>query len=261
MLRRRIYELLEVARPGDRMSQVVDLALVTLIAANVVAVILESIPGIGSEHAAAFATFERLSVAVFSAEYVLRIWSCTADPGFAAPVRGRLRFALEPMPLVDLLAIAPSLLGELVGLDLRVLRALRLLRLLRLLKLARYANSLQTFARVLRQKTPELVSALFVAVILLLIASSLMYAVEREAQPDAFSSIPATMWWGVTTLTTVGYGDMAPITPLGRVLGACVAVLGVGMFAIPAGILASAFGEELRATRAARNCPHCGETL
>ncbi|MGE3174537.1 MAG: potassium channel family protein [Planctomycetota bacterium] len=246
-LRARTLAVLEPAADGDRLSRGVDLFLVALIVANVTAVVLETVPEVEARHGAALATFEVVSLAVFGLEYALRLWCCTAAPGHAHPLGGRLRWALRPMMLIDLLAILPGLL-LLTTLDLRMLRALRLLRLLRLLKLTRHSAALQMFGRILRSRAPELASTLFVMLLLLVMASSLMYVLERDSNP-AFSSIPTAMWWGIATFTTVGYGDLTPITPAGRLLGGFVAILGIAMFAIPAGLLGAAFSEELQEQR------------
>jgi len=257
--KRRVYEVLDIASEGDKSSRFFDIFIMSLIGANVLAVILESVPELSQQFGTGFQVFELVSVAVFTVEYVLRIWSCTSDTRFADPVSGRVRFSLRPMLLVDLLAILPFYLPALFVLDLRFIRALRLVRLLRVLKLGRYSEAMRTFALVLRQKKADLSFVLFVLSLMLVLVSSLMYFVEHEAQPDAFSSIPAAMWWGVATLTTVGYGDIYPITAVGKMLGAMVALLGIGLFALPAGILASGFSEALQHKQDGGSvCPHCG---
>jgi len=260
--RRRTFELLEREIGTSRLDLAFDLFITTLIVTNVCAVMLETVVWIEEPWHSYFVGFELFSVAVFTLEYVLRLWSCTADPRYSEPVRGRLRYALSPLPLIDLLAVAPFYL-EFVAFDLRFVRALRLFRLFRIFKLARYADSMRTLGRVLRSRREELLVTLFVVVVLLVFASSAMYYVEREAQPEQFSSIPASMWWGVATLTTVGYGDVYPVTPAGRLLGAAIAILGVGLFALPTGILASAFSEELQKKRRRERvlCPHCGKEI
>lgn len=257
--KRRTHELLERELGESRLDYAVDLFITTLIVCNVCAVMLETVAWIGAPWEFYFRAFEVFSVAVFTAEYVLRVWTCNVDPRYAGAVRGRLRYALSPLPLIDLLAVAPFYL-EFLAFDLRFVRALRLFRLFRLFKLARYAESMRTLGAVLRSRREELLVTLFVVVVLLVFASSAMYHVENEAQPDQFSSIPAAMWWGVTTLTTVGYGDVYPVTTAGRFLGAAIAILGVGLFALPTGILASAFSEELQKKRRREVviCPHCG---
>lgn len=244
---------------GGRVGYYIDWSIMVLIVINVIAVILQTVDSLNTQFASVFAAIEIVSVVVFTAEYVARIWSSVEQPEYDHPITGRLRFAMRPLLVVDLLAILPFYLARIgLGLDLRFLRALRLVRLLRLLKLARYSQSMQAFRRVLENKREELVLAFSANGLLLVIASSLMYHVEHAAQPEKFSSIPVTLWWGVATLTTVGYGDVYPITDLGRLFGACVAILGIGLFGLPASILASGFIEE--ATDEQR-CPHCGEKL
>lgn len=201
-------------------------------------------------------------MATFTIEYLLRLWSCTVDSRFRNPVLGRIRFALRPLLIIDLVAILPFYLPIIIPFDLRFLRALRLIRILRMLKMGRYSESLRLFASVLKSKKEELVIAVFVTFILLIVSSSLMYFVENEAQPENFSSIPDAMWWGVATMTTVGYGDVYPVTPVGRFLGAIIAILGIGMFALPAGILASGFVEEIQKRRTGHiRCPYCGKNI
>ena len=261
-IQRRIYELLEVAHPDDTASRVTDLFLFVLIALNVGAVIVGTVDELAMRHAVFFYYFEVFSVAVFTVEYVLRLWTCVVDRRYARPFAGRLRFAGSWHAIVDVLAILPFYLPIILPIDLRVIRALRFFRLLRFLKLGRYSESMRIFGKVLRSERSELMVALFVAGVLLVLGSSFLYLVEHEAQPDVFSSIPAAMWWGVATLTTVGYGDVYPITPLGRFLGAIVAVMGIGMFALPAGILASGFAREMGKRRdEPAVCPHCGEPI
>ena len=172
---------------------------------------------------------------------------------------------VTPLALIDLMAVLPFYL-PFVFPDLRFMRALRLFRLFRVLKLARYSTSLQTFVDVLRLKKEELLLMLFAIMILLVVSSSLMYDVEHEAQPDDFSSIPAAMWWGIVTLATVGYGDIYPVTPWGKFIGSMVVILGIGLFALPTGVLASGFAEVLAKRKeeqkmAGMVCPHCGRHI
>ena len=182
------------------------------------------------------------------------VTAATEHPDNSHPVYGRVRYARSPYMLVDPLAIVPFYLAAVI--DLRFLRALRLVRFLRLFKLARYSESLKLFVPAVRMKREELVITSAVGVILLLVASSAMYFAERTAQPEAFSSIPTSIWWGVVTLTTVGYGDVTPVTPLGKLLAAAVTVTGIGLFALPASIMAAGFIEAAR--EKTTRCPHCG---
>lgn len=282
-MKRRVHQILEVAPPGDGASRAVNLSIMALIILNVAAVILDTVEVLHSRYDPLFRGFELFSVAVFSVEYFLRIWSSTADERFAGSgVRGRLRFMRTPYAIIDLVAILPFYLPFLV-VDLRHVRAIRLFRLFRLFKMARYSESMRTLGRVLAMKKEELLISLFSLLILLVFSSSMVYYVENDAQPEAFSSIPAAMWWGVVTLATVGYGDVYPITPAGKLIGALVILVGIGMFALPAGILASGFVEVLDGRRgrerdegvreveveveaevevgAADICPHCGRRI
>ncbi len=261
--RKAVHAVLE-AQPGTAtgLARVVSVSLLALIAANVVAVILESVQSLKAMAPGAFDAFEWFSVAIFSVEYALRVWSCVEDERYRRAVVGRLRFALSPMALVDLAAIAPAFLPAVLPMDLRMLRGLRLFRLARIFKVARYSDALAVLGGVLRAKASELLITAMAGLLLLVLASSAMFYAENEAQPETFSSIPASMWWGVVTLTTVGYGDIYPITPVGKVLGGVIGLMGIGLFALPAGILAGGFAEELRRRRADPVvCPHCGREL
>ncbi len=262
--RQRIYAILDVAAVGDLTSRFVDMVITTLIILNVIAVILESVPSLTARWGPYFHAFDLFSVCVFTAEYALRMWACTADPRYAHPVGGRLRFAARPLVVIDLLAILPFFLHLAMPLDMRMLRVLRLIRLLRVFKLWRYSSALKVMSRVLLAKKEELVVCVIVMLLLLTFAAAIMHVVEHEEQPKAFGSIPAAMWWAVATLTTVGYGDVYPITVVGRVVGACMALIGIGMFAMPAGIIAQGFAEQWQGRRDDRSpiiCPNCGEPV
>lgn len=260
-MKRRVYEILEVTKPGDRASRIFDIFILMLIALNVVALVLETVQSIYDLAPRFFEAFEIISVLIFSLEYILRIWSCTVSPSYVTPVRGRLRFAITPLVLIDLFAVLPFYLPFL-GLDFRFIRAVRLFRLFRVAKLGRYSQALQTFGRVFVAKKEELVTTVILLSLLLILASALMYFAEHEAQPEVFSSIPHAMWWSIITLTTVGYGDVYPVTAAGKVLAAIIAVLGIGMFALPTGILGAAFVEEVQARKKSpRLCPHCGKEI
>lgn len=225
--------------------RLVDGFLVLLIAANALAVMLETLPGWAERYGRAFFLFEAVSVTVFTVEYVLRLWSCVEnrDRDFHHPVRGRLRWMVTPMALIDLLAILPFWLYFLVPVDLRILR---LLRLIRILKITRYSPALATLGAVVISEGRAILGAILVMLVVAILAGSLMYTIEGTAQPEHFPSIPAALWWAIVTLTTVGYGDVVPVTPLGRVLGALVTMAGVGVFALPTAILSAGFARELR---------------
>lgn len=223
-------------------EQVTDWFLIILVLLNAATVVMQSVKSIDAHYHPFFVGFELVSVYVFTLEYALRVWSCVENRRYHRPWVGRLSFIFSPLALIDLLAILPFFLS--FGLlDLRILRVIRLFRVL---KVARYVRALHVVGQVIRRKRAELLVTLGVIGLMLLLVSSVMYTIESEAQPDKFGSIPDTMWWGVATLTTVGYGDVFPITPLGKVLSSFIAVLGLGLFAIPTGILASGFSEQLQ---------------
>ena len=259
-LRRVLFASLEFDGELNAWSRPIGVFLMSLIAANVVAVCAESVAAIHDCYAAYLHWFEVGSVVVFTAEYILRIGLCTGRPEFNRPFMGRVRYALTPMALVDLLAILPFYLPMLIPLDLRFLRTLRLLRIIRIVKLGRYSSALNVLQSVLSRKRAELGICIFVISILLVLVSGLMFAVEHQAQPETFSSIPATLWWGIATMTTVGYGDIYPVTAMGKILAGMMALLGVGLFALPAGILAGGFAEAV-SSRSDKCCPHCGKPL
>jgi voltage-gated potassium channel len=242
---------------GDRL---VNVFIIILILLNVIAVMLETVPSIHDPYKTFFFYFDSFSVFVFSIEYILRVWSCTNIPKYRHPVRGRLRYMLSAGALLDLIAILPFFLQVLVGFDLRVLRIFRLLRFLRLFRLTAYMKATKLVINVFKSKINELVLSLVLVLFLLIISSCLIYFAEHPAQPAMFSSIPATIWWSITTLTTVGYGDMVPVTALGRLLTGIVLLAAVVLFALPAGIITAGFLEEVKRSRSHKphNCPHCG---
>ncbi len=259
-VKNRISDILNGTSAEDLPGRAFHVFIITLIFLNVIAVILETVESLSTQYSSFFRTFETFSVSIFTIEYLLRLWTCTTDKRFTGAMKGRARFAATPLALIDLMAFLPFYLPMILPVDLRFIRALRLFRLFRLFKLGRYSRSVKTLGNVLKEKKEELVVTMFAVLILLVIASSLMYFIENRAQPRAFSSIPASMWWGVSTLTTVGYGDIYPVTPVGKFLGAIISIFGIGMFAIPAGILASGYAEEIqRAHGKQKLCPHCGK--
>lgn len=267
-LKYRIYAILAVSQHKGDASWYFDMFIIGLIGLNTFAMILDSVSWFHALYKAELHLFETVSVAIFSVEYLLRLWTANVNPRFATPLWGNLRYAATPLAVIDLLAVAPFYL-PFIGIDLRVVRILRVFRLFRLFKVARYIRALSLISSVVRQKREELGISLIFTFFLLMIASSLVYFVENEAQPDKFASIPETMWWGIATLTTVGYGDVYPITGLGKLLGGLIAVMGVGLFALPAGILASGFAEAISTrkhsletqTQASFTCPHCGQLI
>jgi voltage-gated potassium channel len=241
---------------------IVNIVIVVLIVLNTIAVIFETVESIYLPNKSLFRSVELFSVTVFSIEYVLRVWSCTVFKQYSRPVIGRLKFILSTGAIIDLLAILPFYLPLFMIYDLRFIRILRLLRFFRFFKLGRYLKASKIMGNVFKAKKEELFLSLVITFFLIIVASSVMFYTEHEAQPDKFSSIPETMWWSVATLTTVGYGDTYPVTGLGKFLTACISILGIGMFALPAGILASGFSDEFKKMKKDKNCcPNCGNEI
>lgn len=246
-LRRQVWLILDPPDGlGSGLSRVVNLALIALIALNVMAVLLESVASIHAAHRLAFNAFEAFSVTVFTAEYLLRLWVAPEGRPALPPGTARLRWIRTPMAIIDLVAILPSILAMFVPFDLRLLRVIRVLRVF---KLTRYSSAMTILVEVFREEASSFFAVIFILFILLILVSTGAYIVEHKAQPDDFGSIPAAMWWAIVTLTTVGYGDVTPITPLGRVFGGLATLIGIGVAALPAGILASGLNTHLHRRR------------
>jgi voltage-gated potassium channel len=260
--KRRVYILLHPELDETKWEKVINGGIILLIILNVFAVMLETVPSIYEPNKRFFDNFDLFSVFIFTVEYILRVWSSTEDKKYKHPVFGRLRYMLSWGALIDLFAIVPSYLHAIMGFDLRFLRILRLMRFFRLFRLTAYMKATKLVIDVFRLRINELLLSLVLIVFLFIISSSVMYFVEHNDNPD-FSSIPATMWWSIVSLTTVGYGDMTPVTPLGKTLTGVMLLIGVALLALPAGIITSGFLEELRNSRRPKQqtCPHCGKPL
>lgn len=243
-LRRRVYEIMEIGHGDDRASRFFDIFIVSLILLNVAAFIAETVPSLYASYHAYFFAFELFSVAIFTVEYALRLWTSVEMPFLRrlSPVKARLYSATRPSLIIDLLAILPFYLSQFFAVDLRVLRTLRLLRFL---KLSRYSPAMHSLIRVLANERRALIGAGLLLFAAVLFASTGMYYLENDAQPDKFGSVPDAAWWAMATLTTVGYGDVAPITPIGRLFGSVVMVTGLCILALPVAIIATGFSQEV----------------
>ncbi len=244
-LRARSFLLLESSEHPSVLSKIVNLFLIVLIISNVAAVIIESEPSIGGKYRDLFSAFEILSVSIFSIEYMLRIWACVEAKKVKnrSNFKSRVAYIFSPMALVDLIAILPFFITLITSIDLRLLR---LLRVLRLMKLTHYFKGFNIFISVITKELKSIAAATIVMVFLIIIAASLMYTIEGEAQPEVFGNILHSLWWAVVTITTVGYGDVTPVTLAGKVVATFIMLIGVALVALPAGILAARFGDELR---------------
>ncbi len=246
-LRQNVFHSLEIAKDDGGISRVVDYFLIALISGSVIAVILESIPSIEAKYEHALSLFEVITVSVFSVEYLLRVWSSIErdTPTSKSALRSRLRYMVSFHAIIDIIAILPFYLltfGLFGSVDMRFLRAVRLLRVL---KLTRYSAAMNMVFITFRENGRALAAAFLILLTVMLLAASGMYYFERESQPEDFGSIPAAMWWAFATLTTVGYGDVTPITVGGKVFGAMITVVGIGMVALPTSILASGYTQQL----------------
>jgi voltage-gated potassium channel len=274
--RRALYNFLEEDYPRTKGKMLFRGFMYVLISVNILLVIVESAPGLPREITGISYAVYAVSIAIFIILYVLRLWSCVEKPLYSRPVSGRLLFMATPYAVVDLVVIITFTIPVSFLTNPTAYELVKFLRLTVILKLIRYSDSLQTMIRIFIAKRKPLGMALYMVIFLLVITSTMMYYFENQAQPQVFTGVPESMWWGAETLTTLGYGDIVPVTPAGKVLGGITALLGIAMFAIPAGILASGFYEEYNLTLQKRDgeggsreggkddmtiCPTCGRPL
>ena len=246
-LRQRLFLILEPQSQQDLLAaRVFSWVLTLMVLSNVMAVILESVPSIEAQYGRSLQVFELFSVAFFSVEYLLRIWTAAERPSQkqTTDTRQRLAYVWSFHGLVDLLAILPFFLQALMpGLDLRFLRVIRVLRIL---KLSHYSTALEDLLASIYAERDAFVSALYLLVLSILITSCLIYFAEHHLQPDKLGTIPDAMWWSIVTITTVGYGDVVPLSAWGKAIGAFTALSGIFTAALLTGIVASAFAARVR---------------
>ncbi len=247
-LRQYLAVIFEDEEPRSLVTRLFNSALALLIVVNVACIIIESVEPIRKHFAPAFELFEHVATAVFTLEYALRVWTSVDfhDLRYRDPLWGRLRYMRSFFALVDLLAVLPAVIGFFGAADFRVLR---LLRLLRMLKLVRHSTTFGLLFAVLREERQSITALLFVLLLTVTISGSLMYMIENEVQSEVFSSIPVAMWWAIETLTTVGYGDIVPMTVLGRIIGGCVSIIGIGTLALFSGLITVGFLDQLKIYR------------
>lgn len=229
---------------NDRISSLIML----LIVLSIIAVVVQSEVTIEVEYHSFFYYFEVFAVVVFTLEYLARVYTARLAYPELSTGRAIIKYMLSPMAIIDFLAILPFYLelglhifGEGEVFDLRFIRVLRLMRLLRIFKLNRYSSSMKMIGEVLREEKEKLFITIFMTAILMVLASALVFTVEHDQQPENFPNIYASMWWAIATLTTVGYGDVYPVTPMGKILSGIIALLGIGLVALPTGILSGSF--------------------
>lgn len=268
-LRRRLFHILHNPSPSNPTARYVNYLLAALIVCNCSAVALGTIPELKQAYRREFFIFELVSTLIFSLEYALRVWVCVEQEKFSHSMRGRVRYMLTALPLLDLIVV----LSFLLPVDLRFLRIFRISRLLRVLNLGNFDQSLQAVLHAIARRRTMLLVSIFMMLIAIYFAASALYIIEHAAQPDKFTSIPATLWWALITLTTIGYGDLYPITPLGKFIASIISIIGIGIFALPTAILTAAIldgsnhashSEEPTAANTAtkhKHCHHCGGKL
>lgn len=258
-LRKKIYRILEPTEKGGTIERIFEFFLIIIIILNILLILLESVQEYNQKYSVLFNQFEIFSVFFFTLEYIFRVYSIVEKPKFEHPVNGRWKYVKSPIAIIDLISFLPFYISFL-PFDLRFLRIFRLMGLFRMFKIARYLHALNIFKRVIYERKEQLVLTIIFILFILIIISSLMFYIENPYQPETFSSIPATMWWGVATLTTVGYGDMVPVTAIGKILSGMFAIVGFGLLALPAGILSSGFFEMMHTAKSKKQtCPHCGK--
>ena len=244
-IKKRVFEIISKAEDGDRASEIFDWSIMILIALSVISIILESFVSIYDKYHLIFQVFEIITVVVFTIEYLLRIW--TADLLFPESNHPHLKYIFSFMAIIDLLAILPFYL-PFFSADLRFLRMMRLFRLfrlLRVLKLGRYFDALQVIVKVIRTSAPQLIMSVVLCFFVMLFSAIIMYEVENPVQPEQFPNVLASLWWAICTLTTVGYGDVYPITSVGRFFASVISLVGIGIIAIPTGIIAAGFSQAI----------------
>ena len=266
MLKKRIFEIINRAEDGDLLSRLFDGTIMALIVISIVSIVLESFANIASDYALVFRVTEYITVFVFTVEYCLRIW--TADLLYPDSKHPRLRYMRSFMAIVDLAAILPFFI-PFISLDLRFLRMIRLLRLfrlLRVLKLGRYFEALNIVVKVIKKSAAQLIISTVLCFFVMLFSAIIMYTVENPVQPEQFPNVISSLWWAICTLTTVGYGDVYPITHIGRLFASVISLVGIGIIAIPTGIIAAGFSSVInersdKKDDEKRFCPYCGHEL
>lgn len=244
VLRHRIHMILESGLAGDRAGLAVHRGLIALVLLSVAAVVLETVPEFALRHGPLFSIAEAAAVAIFTLEYALRVWSAPDHTLYARshPLAARLGYMRTGAAIVDLVSILPYYASFLAGGDLRILVVFRLFRFF---KLARYSPGMGSLFKALQSERKALASSAIILMGLVLVAAAAMHVAEREIQPEKFGSIPEAMWWAVVTLTTVGYGDAVPLTLAGRMIAGVTMIAGLAMLALPVGIIATAFADEI----------------
>jgi voltage-gated potassium channel len=254
--RAKLFHILHKPSPTNPVARYANYFLAFLILTNALFVSLETVPGIAEKYGQLFKNFEAISTGLFVVEYMARLWVCVEQARYSRPFYGRISYALRPLPLLDLLVIVTFWWPV----DLRFLRVARMVRLLKVLKMEHFENSLERITTSLRKRRELLIVSITMMALSIYASAALLYQVEHATQPTVFSSIPATFWWAMETLTTIGYGDMVPKTALGKLFAGFIAIFGIGIFALPTAIITASIVEAGVSDPEPVICKHCGRS-
>jgi voltage-gated potassium channel len=263
-MKQTIYRIVEKGSKRYLVNVLFDYLIICLIILNVIAIAIETVTKISPELVRVLRVFEIFTVIIFSVEFCMRVYISDLTHPSNSKIKSALKFVFSGYGLIDLFAILPFYIPFIIKIDLRFIRILRLIRFFRILKISRYNSTLKLIGSVIKDKKTELGMTLFVTILILIIASFLMYHIEGPIQPDKFPNVFATLWWAIATLTTIGYGDVYPITGLGKLLSGCIALLGIGLVALPTGIISAGFISRLNYIKSEKKitkCPHCGKQI
>lgn len=264
-LKIRVYNLIREDDENDIMSTIIDWFIILLITLNTLFIIVDisKIP----EWARVWSPYiESASVVIFTIEYILRVWTSTLIRPNLEPSKARAKYVFSFMAMVDLFSVLPFYLPFVLPSNLQIIRTLRLMRMLRLLKLNRYTDALKIIARVFKKKSHQLISSVIIIMLITLISSVLVYNIEKEVQPEVFDNVFSGMWWAIITVTSIGYGDMYPITPMGKLISAIVGIVGIISVAILTGVISAGFIDVANSKKEKKEdkkhfCPYCGKKI
>lgn len=263
-LKTRVFDIINDKDNGGKPNSVFDFFIIFLIILNTFIIFIETYPAIYHNYKGFLDLIEQITIVVFTIEYLLRIWTCTCYPEYAHPVTGRLRYACSITMIIDFFAVFPFFLTFIMPLSPQIIHFLRLFRLFRVLKLLRYYGSIDVIYRVIKKDSQYLFSIIVILMVFLSFSSYLIYIFESEAQPEKFQNFDDAFWWAIETTSTVGYGDVVPVTDMGKFFSFLIIIVGIGLIALPTGVIASGFLEELRASKEGtedQTAPHLADEI
>lgn len=265
-IKKAVFNLIRDDDENNLASNIFDFFIISLIIINVITIIIETF-NISENFQHILSIIENISIIIFTVEYLLRVWTADLYKPEISKAKARLKYMVSFMSIIDLISILPAYIPFIIPVDLRVLRALRIVRLFRLFKVGRYTSAFSTIATVFKRKSSQLISSVLVVILLMVISSILMFNAEHEVQPDKFENAFSGLWWAVATFTTVGYGDIYPVTVAGKILSSIIALLGIGLVAVPTGIISAGFVEVVNEEKSGEHsenkhyCPYCGNKI